>query len=524
MLSSSAQQLDYDWTPNEFRLLKHCLEQDLFLFWRYFFKVRTGQRAILSKHHKIIAKTLMRVAAGEITRLIINIPPGFTKTELAVIAFISWGFARNPRSRWIHTSCADDLILYNSSEIKRVVTSPEFQTLWPMEIRQDRKAASLWFNEFGGGMRVAPSGGTLTGFRAGQMEPGFSGGIVIDDPIKPEDVLSDTIRNRINRRITNTIKSRLALERQTPIVLIMQRLHDDDPAGFLLSGGSGDEWHHLEMPVEIEGDEQDHYPSEWISGKPIDYTYRPGPLWRYKIDDEDIKTLKKDIYTYSSQYLQRPAPDGGSIFKRSWFEYFAEYWPVENVVVLPDGERVSIEYKHIYADTAMKTKEVNDFSVFQCWGKGTDGRIYLLDQVRGKWEAPELERKFIQFCDRHEFEQKRNHMGARARRVEDKSSGTGLVQAINSKRGSGYIEGIPRDKDKVSRAKSGAPRIAQGQIVLLESAYWLDEYLYEFEKFTPTMTHKHDDQIDPTLDAIHEMLITEPFVGYKAIQGKRKNG
>ncbi len=148
---------------------------------------------------------------------------------------------------------------------------------------------------------------------------------------------------------------------------------------------------------------------------------------------------------------------------------------------------------------------------------GSDGRIYLIDQVRGKWEAPDLERKFLQFCDRHEFEHKRNHLGARARRVEDKVSGTGLIQAINAQRGNGYVEGIPRDKDKVSRAKSGSPRIAQGQVVLHRSAYWLDEYLYEFEKFTPLMTHKHDDQIDPTLDAIHEMLITDTFVGYKEL-------
>ena len=189
--------------------------------------------------------------------------------------------------------------------------------------------------------------------------------------------------------------------------------------------------------------------------------------------------------------------------------------------MMPDGTRVSIDYKHIYADTAMKTKEVNDFSVFQCWARCSDGRIYLLDQVRGKWEAPDLERKFLQFVDRHEFEHGRNHQGSRARKVEDKASGTGLVQSINSQRGAGYIEGIPRDKDKVSRAKSGSPRVAQGQVVLPVDAYWLDEYLYEFEKFTPLMTHKHDDQIDPTLDAIHEMLIQPNSVGYKKLMERR---
>jgi predicted phage terminase large subunit-like protein len=390
-----------------------------------------------------------------------------------------------------------------------------------MEIRQDKSADKLWLTEHGGAVRVAPSGGTLTGFRAGQMEPGFSGGIVIDDPLKPEDCFSDAIRNRINRRVTNTIKSRLALERETPIILIMQRLHDDDTAGFLLSGGSGDIWHHLEMPAEIHGDEYERYPKEWTAGEPIKYFYKQGPLWRYKIDNEDIKTLRRDELTYSSQYLQRPAPDGGSVFKRHWFEYYDAWLPVENQIVLEDGAKIPIVYKHIYADTAMKAAERNDFSVFQCWAYGQDNRIYLLDQARGKWEAPELERKALQFFDRHMFVQGKNHMGTRARRVEDKSSGTGLIQGINAIRGLNYVEGIPRDKDKVSRAKSGAPRVAQGQVVLPRSDYWVDEYLYEFEKFTPLMTHKHDDQIDPTLDAIHEMLLTQSEMSYQQLMESR---
>jgi hypothetical protein len=118
MNSNLAQNLDVpQWTPNELRMLRHRCEQSLFFFFRYFFKIRTGQKVIQSRHHKIICETLERVARGEIKRLIINIPPGFSKTELAVIAFISWSFALNPRSRWIHTSCADDLILYNSSEV-----------------------------------------------------------------------------------------------------------------------------------------------------------------------------------------------------------------------------------------------------------------------------------------------------------------------------------------------------------------------------------------------------------------------
>lgn len=505
---------DYDWTVSQKRAIKHKCEESLLFFTRYFFKVRTGQKFIINRHHRILCDTLEKVFRGEITRLIINIPPGYTKTELAVISFCSWGLAHNTRSKFIHTSCADDLIVLNSTEVRRVVTSPEFQDLWPMEIRSDRNSAKLWYTDSGGGMRVAPSGGTITGFRAGQMEPGFTGAIIIDDPLKPEDAFSDSIRTKINRRITNTIKSRLALE-TVPIVLIMQRLHDNDTAAFLLEGGSGDIWHHLEMPVDQS--DKDDYPTEWTAGRPISYIYPAGPLWRYKHNEEQIEELKADEYTFNSQYRQRPAPDGGSIFRPNWFSRYVEFHPVENQVVLENGDKIDILYKNSFSDTAMKTGEQNDFSVFQTWGYGEDDRIYLLDQVRGKWEAPDLEDKYIAFLERSRFVNGVCNMSLRAAYVEDKASGTGLIQGVNKKIKWIRVEGIPRDKDKISRARSGAPQIQQGKVVIPSDAFWIDEYLYEFEKFTPFMTHKHDDQIDPTLDAIHDMLLENTYVGYSRI-------
>lgn len=507
----------YDWTPSQLRVLKHKCEESLLFFTRYFFKLRTGQKFIVNRHHRIVCETLEKVLRGDISRLIINIPPGYTKTELAVISFVAWGMAHNSRSKFIHTSCADDLIILNSTEIRRTITLPEYQQLWPMQIRQDRNSSQLWYTEQGGGMRVAPSGGTVTGFRAGQMEmdEGFTGAIIIDDPQKPEDVFSDAIRKKLNRRITNTIKSRLALE-SIPIILIMQRLHDDDTTAHLLQGNSGDQWYHLEMGVDQS--DKTEYPSEWISGKPIKYIYSSGPLWRYKHDEGQIKILKTDEYTYNSQYQQRPAPEGGSIFRPSWFPRYTEFLPVENQIVLKDESKIDILYKTSYSDTAMKTGEQNDFSVFQTWGYGEDDKIYLLDQARGKWEAPDLEERYILFLERHRFVMGKCGMSLRAAKVEDKASGTGLIQGVNRRLKWIKVEGIPRDKDKVSRARSGAPSIKSGNVVLPEDAFWLDEYLYEFEKFTPFMTHKHDDQIDPTLDAIHDMLLGDTVVHYDRLQ------
>jgi predicted phage terminase large subunit-like protein len=108
-------------------------------------------------------------------------------------------------------------------------------------------------------------------------------------------------------------------------------------------------------------------------------------------------------------------------------------------------------------------------------------------------------------------------MGVRSRKVEDKASGTGLIQAINRLKGWAYIDGIPRDKDKVSRAKSGAPSIKDGKVVLPYGAPWVPDYIAEFSAFTADMTHKHDDQIDPTLDAIADNLLGSISVNYAEV-------
>lgn len=488
-------------------------EKSYLQFAKYVFKYREGSKFIVSKHHKLMAKIFMMVVKGDIKRLIINIPPGYTKTELAVILFMAWGLALNPRSKFLHASYSDDLALLNSSGTKDIIKSEEFQAIWTQPIRTDSHAKKRWTNIFGGGVQAAPSGGTITGLRGGRIEPGFSGAVIIDDPVKPEDAYSDVLRNRINNRFNNTFRSRLAIE-DTPIILIMQRIHEDDLTGFLLRGGSGDKWHHLSIPALIPEEELE-YPFDYTYGIPIEYDFLPGPIWETKHTKEQLLQLKSaDPYTYSSQYDQRPSPLGGSMFKKEHWRFYDRYDHANNRLYIDENSVIKIEYKNIYADTASKTADFNDYSVFQCWGKGEDGRIYLIDQVRGKWESPDLRRKFLRFIDRHEFFHRKVGLGLRYRKVEDKSSGTGLIQDINRERGSGYITGIPRDKDKVSRSMGCLPQMAQGNVVIPRKAFWLNDYVDEFAKFTPVMSHKHDDQIDPTLDAISEMLIQDDNFSY----------
>jgi len=257
------------WSYNEKRMLKYMLQSDGIQFMRYFFKLREGNKMLLNWHHFVIEYVLQAVLDGKIDRLVINIAPGYTKTEQAVLNFIARGLALNSRAKFIHASYSGDLAQENSSKIKETVESQYFQELWPMQIRVDSKGKKRWFTELGGGMMAAPAGGQITGFRAGRMEPGFTGAFVIDDPVKPDDAYSSVKRQAINNRFNNTMRSRLAVE-TVPMIVIMQRIHEEDLSGYLLKGGSGDYWHHLLIPTLLTEEIINRpYPKEYSHGKPI---------------------------------------------------------------------------------------------------------------------------------------------------------------------------------------------------------------------------------------------------------------
>lgn len=191
--------------------------------------------------------------------------------------------------------------------------------------------------------------------------------------------------------------------------------------------------------------------------------------------------------------MQRPKSDVGTLFKDNYWRHYDE---------LPKD----IYTIRIYCDTAQETGKHNDYTVFQCWGRGKQG-IYLIDQVRGKWEAPQLESSLVEFYNKH----KPTHLkpiGASRVLVEAKSSGSSLIQTIRQE----YImpiKGIPRHRDKVLRAKDVIGHLSSGNVYLPRNATWLNDYKEEFREFNVLMSHKHDDQIDPTLDAIEDLLVNE---------------
>jgi predicted phage terminase large subunit-like protein len=471
--------------PTKREIQKEWARRTSLGFAKRFFPLREGMDFIEGPHHRVIGQVLDDVLAGKRSRVIITLPPGYTKTELAVVNFIAKGFSINPGARFIHATFSDGLARENSDKIKSLIELPEFSDLQAVTIRTDTSAKDRWKTDQGGGMLAKASGGPITGFRAGYMDPDtFTGALVIDDPLKPDDAFSPTKRAAVNKRATNTFRSRLAHDK-VPILVIMQRLHGDDFVGHLLTGGTGEVWDHLDLPVMIESGTD--YPAEWTHGNPIQHGLPDGPLWDFKHSADEIEILKADAYTFASQYMQRPVSIEGALFDMAGIRWFKQ------------DETPEIDYYRMYADTAQKTGERNDFSVIELWGKSKQGAAVLVDLVRGKWEAPDLERTALAFWKKH----KDAGLNVRGMKVEDKASGTGLIQSL--KRQGVPVSGIPRSNDKYTRGLDAAPWVATGQVWLPKDAHFSESFRYEMQTFDGLGTG-FDDQIDPLMDAIADML------------------
>ncbi|HDR9029995.1 TPA: phage terminase large subunit [Burkholderia vietnamiensis] len=480
-------------------VLKAKCERDHLFFSRYFFKHRQAIKFRVNWHHMLIADTVQRVIDGTLKNVVINVPPGSSKTELVAINLIARGLALNPRARFLHISYSDDLALLNSETARDIVSSDEYQALWPLKVADDAKSKKRWNvlvdGKKAGGVYAVSLGGQITGFRAGHMTDGWQGAIIIDDPLKVEDAYSKTNRDKANRKIQSTVKSRKA-NPDTPIIVIMQRLAEEDPTGFIKAGKLPGEWEFIEIPALITDDYVAKLPAHIRDRVECDERDEDGrySYWPYKEPLQELLASEKaDAYVFNGQYMQRPSPLGGGIIQSGKF--------------LRYGALPQLQYRKIFADTAQKTAERNDYSVLECWGLGYDNRVYLIDLVRGKWKAPELKRRAIDFWNKHAA------IGAddpgapvlRQMKVEDKSSGTGLIQDIQAEGGI-PIEGIERVKDKLTRVMDVVSHIDAGNVGVPLDAPWVSDFLTECDSFTADDTHMHDDQIDPMVDAINDML------------------
>ena len=320
-------------TVRDIDLLKTWCLQSTLNFTRYFFKIRSKRKYVIGEHHKKISQVLDRVLSGELTKVIINIAPRYGKTQQAVKDFIANGLAINPKAKFIHISYSDDLVLDNSKEIQDILNEPEYQRLFTAKPTSTN--SRKWYTKEGGGLYAVSSFGQITGFGAGLVDDedksideftdydpkeSFGGAIIYDDPLKPDDALSSLLRNKVNQKFDTTIKNRVN-SRKTPIIIIMQRLHENDLCGHLIENEPGD-WYVLSLPC-IEIDEEGNEKA----------------LWPFKHTLEELKKDRsKNRYVFDTQYMQNPKPLTGLMYEQGFKTYDA----------IPAGQKI----RKCYVDTA----------------------------------------------------------------------------------------------------------------------------------------------------------------------------
>tara|TARA_S200002703_G_scaffold154568_1_gene157594 strand:- start:6275 stop:7633 length:1359 start_codon:yes stop_codon:yes gene_type:complete len=445
-------------------LIKSKCEDSLLFFTRYIFKENTGIKFEVANFHIQLANTLEQVFNGDIKRLIINIPPRYGKTEIAVKMYISWCLAKNPKSKFIHLSYSDALALDNSSMTREYILSDAFQKIWQLQLKKDSQSRKKWYTTQGGGVYATASGGAITGFGAGN-----GGAIIIDDPLKPDDALSDVRRGFINNRYNTTIRSRVN-DRDVPIIVIMQRLHEDDLSGYLIDGNSGEQWHHLKLSA-------------------IDINNKP--LWPSKHSFKELESIRQaDRYTFAGQYMQDPAPDEGGEWRKDWFN-------IINKAEMPND----IQFE-MFIDGAYTKDTRNDPTGIQISGKSNDN-LYILKSIDKYLEMPELKSfivSFVKSCGVH----------INQILVEPKASGKSLVQLL--RRETNYnVSELKTDFvrfSKIERARASSPFIEGGRVYLIKDG-WNDAYLQQVGTFPNA---KHDEHIDVTAYAIERNLIKNFFV------------
>lgn len=348
-------------TTEEIKILKVArvkCDKSLLFFTRYYFKKLKNQKFILNWHHDVICKALEDVANYLIIFLNINISPRTSKTEL-VVNFIAQNLGKNPKGNYLYITASDDLRSETSVKIRDIITSPEYKSMYGVELKKDQNAKNLWRTEQGGGLKTATIFGQITGFGAGQMIEhnqdleeylrDFEGCIILDDINKIADAEALTANNtKTNNTIFNTIFSRKN-SKDTPIINIQQRAGIEDATASLLDYYKDDEKVcNLVIPIVKDGI----------------------PMWEWKFPIKEIEKLRTHPDTshmFETQYMQNPLPKEGLMLPNLQFYNYEDFAEVEGITI---G----------YADTADEGTDCFSEPI----GKIVNNKFYLRDVIFNK--------------------------------------------------------------------------------------------------------------------------------------------
>ncbi len=444
------------------KILDAVLHKDFLSFLQKAFETASGGDSFKPNWHiEAIRWQLERIRAGDNTRLIVTMPPRYLKSITISVAWVAWMLGREPSKKFICISYSADLAKKHANDCRAIMLTPWYQRAFPNTRIPRGGGGEMDFRTTKGGGRMSTSvGGTLTG-RGGDI-------IVIDDPIKPDEAMSETTRNSVLNWYSNTLLSRLNDKKTGAIILVMQRLHEEDLAGHLLEQGG---CCHLSLPAIAENDE------EIEISRNRTYRRKPGEaLHASREPVERLEELKRAMGSglFSAQYQQAPVPAEGLYVKRNWLMRYD---------VVPENQQGDVIVQSW--DTASKDGALNDWSVCVTALKRKQ-QVFVLDVFRDRLQFPDLRRKVLELARR---------FGANALLIEDAASGSQLIQQLREEKPHDVPSPIAMkpEGDKVTRFSARTHRIEAGDLLLPKDAPWLAGFEREVLGF-PNL--KHDDQVD----------------------------
>jgi len=447
-------------------------------------------------HLEAIAEHLQAVTRGEIKRLVINVPPRTSKSSMVSVCFPAWTWAQSnkgplsgPHVQFLFASYAQSLSIRDSIKTRRLIESPFYQRYWGdyFQITSDQNTKVRFDNDKGGYRLSTSVDGALTG-EGGSI-------IICDDPHNANEVESDLVRQGTLEWWDQSMSTRLNDPKTGAYIVIMQRLHESDLTGHVLSKDTGN-WVHLCLPMRYEPDR--HCMTNWYSDQ---RTEEGELLVPTRFGDGEVDELETRLgpFAAAGQLQQRPKPKGGGIIKREWWLLWDE--KISSGEGLQKDVFPPFEYIIGSLDTAYTTKQENDYSALTIWGVWTDRqenqRLMLIYAWQDRLEFPQLTKKVVDLCNRFKIDKLL---------IESKAAGISVAQELRhsfAREDWGIQLVDPGRGDKVARTYAIQHLFAEGMIYAPDKE-WAEKLIEQAESFPKAA---HDDLVDSMTQALSHLRV-----------------
>lgn len=450
-----------------------------FYFVQTFWDVIIKEQPVYNWHIPFLCDELQELAGYVKDRLpkpydlIINIPPGTTKSTIVTIMFPVWLWIIDPTLQIITNSYSGGLSIEHATKSKDIITSDKFRKLFPdIVIRRDKSGKQHYANTAGGFRYATSTGATITGYHAHI--------IINDDPVNPKQANSEQLRLNANEH-TKTLSSRKVNKANTPVITVMQRLHVDDVTGFQLKDKS-ESIRHICLPAEL---------TDMVKPVEVRERYIDGLLDPVRLSRAVLAEAKIDLGSvqYAGQYGQSPVADGGNIVKQDWFRRISR------------ADFMALRYNEpmqFYLDTAYsKKKSTNDNDpsgiLAAC---RIQNNIYLFDAQKVYKDMPDLLRFLPDYANAH------GYSSESILHIEPKANGESVVQMLEKYSKMNVKRTPSPTDDKTVRLKAVSPRIECGRVYMVEGS-WNEEFLTEVCGFPNA---PHDEYVDILGYAINDLM------------------